>query len=268
MRSQRFLISTIILSLSISSVVSAENRSFDGFYTSILLGYSNGRVNDGDLKYTAHCPLYGCGIFDFDIPQYNVDAYDKNKNQFDGLAGNLKLGYNKRFDDHLLGIELGGALQDLKTNGEVAKFTDHPENNWQPLLTETKVQTYETLAIRIGHIFENNTLIYVYGGGAVGQVKRNIKSDRPENYTEYIRGGTSISQNKNSLGYLFGAGLEYKLTEHLAVRANYEYVDFGKVSFNADTQQNGDMNALFDLTFNQSNSIHFSNLSAGVSYAF
>ena len=79
MRSQRFLISTIILFLSISSVVSAENKSFDGFYTSILLGYSNGRVNDGDLKYTAHCPLYGCGIFDFDIEVY--DNFNKINNE-------------------------------------------------------------------------------------------------------------------------------------------------------------------------------------------
>jgi opacity protein-like surface antigen len=72
------------------------------------------------------------------------------------------------------------------------------------------------------------------------------------------------ANNKTELGYVFGLVVEHKLNDKWALRANYEYIDFGSINFRYQTLYEG----VDPMLISQSNSIHFSNLSAGVSYAF
>ena len=105
------------------------------------------------------------------------------------------------------------------------------------------------------------------GGAAFSRIKNTVTNIGSGYDTgSWIPIG-NMADSKTELGYLLGLGLgvEHKINQNLALRANYEYVDFGNVNFKYSS-----LNCCGDYKgdWNISNSIHFSNLSAGFSYAF
>lgn len=244
-----FVLSLLALS---SSIFADEKIDWNGFYGSAMIGRDWGSVGMGN------------GIMGYPIGPTPIVG--TNSNLFDGLSGSLKLGYNKQFNNNLIGLELGTNYQESSAKGESSRgliyngvFT--PDSGLQSL---AKIKTYETLTARIGHIFDDKTLVYLQGGGAMARIQKSI--------TDITSGGSWLSDdppveyanNKTELGYVFGLGVEHKLNDKWALRANYEYIDFGNINFRYQTLYEG----VDPTLITQSNSIHFSNLSAGVSYAF
>ena len=236
----------------------ADNQiNWTGFYGSAMIGYTSGDVGDDN------------GTFQY-IPSGTYDFWGTGSS-FNGLSGNLKLGFNKQIDENLIGVEIGGTLQDAKSNGTAITSYDDgtgriPDSTPFSVLSKTRVQTYESLSVRLGHIFNEKTLLYVYGGGALGQIKStlNAPNDATDNWLADRGVSASVSDKKNEFGYAVGLGVEHKFNDKWALRANYEYVDFGKVNFNYQHRSVPG----YEADINLSNSIRFSNISAGVSYAF
>lgn len=249
-----------ILLLTLSTLAFADDKiSWDGAYGSLMLGrtFGNAGEGNGDMQYLLDPPP---GTLDYNM-------FGNDGSSIKGWSGSIKLGINKKINNNLIGIELGGTWQDAKANGHAFSSYYEIQGDFlgptDTLLSKTKVSTYETAALRIGHIFNENTLLYALGGLSVGQIKRTITA--PNN--DWFDAGTVMKDNKTALGYVVGFGVEHKLDNNWSLRANYEYVDFGNVEFRYSgpyTYQPGYLNP----SFNQFNSIHFSNLSAGVSYAF
>jgi len=246
---------TSLLAMS-TSAFADDKLDWTGFYGSAMLGNTWGvsQNKGGALIYVNA---------DGSADNGNTSPISDNKSSFHGVNGTIKLGYNKQIDTNLIGIELGVTLQDAKANPLTIVNLDTVNT----LHTNTKVNTYETISARLGHIFNENTLIYVTGGAAVGQIKSQVSGSHNELspfddwlYSPY----TTTTNSKAEVGYAFGFGAEHKLTDRLSLRANYEYVDFGNVNFNYSQPFGGHDG----VSINQSYSIHFSNLSAGVSYAF
>jgi len=99
----------------------------------------------------------------------------------------------------------------------------------------------------------------------VARIKKSITDiSYPAGYWLSDDDIVEYANNKTELGYVLGLGIEHKLNDKWALRANYEYIDFGNINFRYQTLYGG----VDPMLITQSNSIHFSNLSAGVSYAF
>jgi outer membrane immunogenic protein len=254
---QKLLLITL---LSLSASLFADDKiSWDGAYGSLMLGrtFGNAGEGNGDMKYLLDPPP---GTYDYNM-------FGNGGSSIKGWGGSIKLGMNKQINDNLIGIELGGTWQDTKANGQAfSSYYDIPALFTGPtdtLTSKTKVNTYETAALRFGHIFNKTTLVYALGGLSVGQIKRTITAIN----NDWFDAGTVMNDNKTELGYVLGFGVEHKLDNRWSLRANYEYVDFGDVEFKYSGPYTTNPGYLTP-SFNQFNSIHFSNLSAGVSYAF
>jgi len=89
-----FVLSLLALS---SSIFADEKIDWNGFYGSAMIGRDWGSVGMGNGIIT----IVG-------IENTLVGA---ESNSFDGLSGSLKLGYNKQFNNNLIGLELGTNYQ-------------------------------------------------------------------------------------------------------------------------------------------------------------
>ena len=249
--SKLVLASFLVLS---SSVFADDKVNWQGLYGSATVGRSWGHVSEGD----------GAGY---------SENYGPNNNNFtngigasmSGWGGNLKLGYNKQFDTALIGLEVGGTWQNSKSkNGVMDTQNNGSADTPNATFTKTKINTYETANVRLGYIFNDTYLGYVKGGAALGQIKRRLTDTGSG---DWMDPNLSQKSDNSELGYVLGFGVEHKINDKWSLRADYEYVDFGNVNFNYVfvPYPSYDNNSA---SINQSNSIHFSNLSAGVSYAF
>ena len=249
----------LIVLLTVSSSVFAQDKiDWTGFYGSAMIGRLWGDVSEGDAYVTGYTGDY-------------ANAYKLTGGASPDIKGtslNFKLGFNKQIDMNLIGVELGGTLQTAKSKNGIQNTywtstmwpppgNDGPQES--PNTVQTRIQNYGTLSGRIGHIFNETTLVFLKGGLAHGEIKRTI-IDATGNYFD---AGTPIQDNKTESGYLLGVGGEHKINDKWSLRADYEYIDFGNINFNYNGKSSG-----MNINQTQSNSIHFSNLSAGVSYAF
>jgi outer membrane immunogenic protein len=256
MRAYKILLITLF---TLSASAFAEDKiNWTGFYGSAMLGRDWGHISEGDAYVTGYT-----GDFE--------NAYKLTGGASPDIKGtslNFKLGFNKQIDTNLIGVELGGTLQTAKSKNGIqntywtSTMFSGPENagpQETPITVQTRIQNYGTLSGRIGHIFNETTLIYLKGGLAYGEIKRTIIDAAGK----YFDSGTSIQDYKTESGYLLGVGGEHKINDKWSLRADYEYIDFGSINFNYGGKSYG-----MNINQTQSNSIHFSNLSAGVSYAF
>lgn len=246
----------IALLTSSFSVFAADKIDWNGFYGSVLAGRTFGDINKKDGQFTY---LNSDGSFN---AAYHIDSGDNSS--LNGWNGSLKLGFNKQLNDNLLGIEFGITAQSARANGvSITSYDGYPDTPPNSFLSKVRVNTYESLNARLGHIFNDATLVYVSGGATLGQLKSKVYQNGGAVDYWMENAGDSMNSNKTELGYTLGLGLEHKLNDKLSLRVNYEYVDFGDVNFKYSGTGWG-----APLNENQKTSVNFSNLSAGVSYAF
>ncbi|CAN4271844.1 COG3637 Opacity protein and related surface antigens [Methylophilaceae bacterium] len=238
-----------LLVLFSSNALAADDASWNGFYGSVLAGRDFGDVNKKN------------GTFDYGTTIHNISGANSS---LDGWNAALKIGFNKQINDNLIGVELGASILDGNADGvAISQYDGYLQRPPNRLLSNVRVNSYESVSLRIGHIFNENTLAYLSGGIALGQIKSQLKD---ETGGIWIAQGTSLTDKKTESGYIVGFGLEHKLNEKLYLRANYEYLDFGSVSF--DYTGHSDDSPQLLLKANQKNSVQLSTLSVGLSYKF
>lgn len=116
-----------------------------------------------------------------------------------GLFGGVQLGYNHQMESIVLGVE---------TDMQLADIDDfHPDASDQ-------IDWFGTTRLRLG-VAADRALFYVTGGLAYGG----------GNYKELV---TPVSKDYSRLGWAAGAGLEYAMTDHLSVKGEYLYANFGR----------------------------------------
>ena len=194
---------------------------WSGFYVGAFGGYKFAQV-DTDLDAT--------GDWDFfPLDQANIqDHAPRDLDTGGGEAGGL-IGYNFQWRCWVLGLEADGGYLWLRNSESSGTFSN-------PLATDKSIQSafrthyLFTLGPRFGYAF-GNLLPYVTGGLAVGdfdfeQRLHNVFPNGPyrsEGETEDTR-----------VGWMVGGGLQYALTTHWSIRGQYQYIDLGDVSFDAD----------------------------------
>lgn len=83
-----------------------------------------------------------------------------------------------------------------------------------------------TARARVGYAI-NDTMLYATGGVAIGGVDVKINEAAIPVF--------SASTSKNLVGFAFGAGVEYRLTDPMTIGLEYLHVDFGKNNYEWST---------------------------------
>lgn len=142
------------------------------------------------------------------------------------------IGYNYQFRCWVFGLEASGAYlwaDDSHDTGFI-QFA-----NFTPVRITTSFETryLMTFAPRVGYAF-GKWLPYVTGGLAVGDLHFFQELENPPAANFHQFGETSETR----VGWMIGGGLQYAVTQHWSVRAQYQYIDLGSVDFNtaADTE--------------------------------
>jgi outer membrane immunogenic protein len=164
-----------------------------GFYLGINGGYGWGNAKDDDSFF---------------------DTKPKG-----GLFGG-HAGYNWQYGSVVAGVEVDFDGADIKDSlGFAAVFQDHLGNATH----EVKFDELATARARLGYLVLPNLLAYGTAGPGWGH------SEITDTFTSPTLVATGSSA-ANQFGWTAGAGLEYKLLEHVLVRGEYLHYDFAKDS--------------------------------------
>ena len=155
-----------------------------------------------------------------------------------GEAGGL-IGYNYQFGGNwVIGAEAaGGYLWERNSNS--VEFEDSELERDVKISGSFKTHYLFTFGGKLGYAL-CNWLPYVTGGLAVGDTDFNGKVVVPD-FVETL----PIPENEEALrfqhnntqsraGWFVGGGLEYRLTNHWRLRAQYQYVDLGSEGFSRE----------------------------------
>jgi opacity protein-like surface antigen len=140
-----------------------------------------------------------------------------------GFAAGVEAGYNRQFGSFVLGAEAD--LQGLHLNGAAnsgavgypgapgAQFvvSSYGNSNW-----------LFTARARGGYVTPDNSLLFVTGGLALTQLDENFL------FTDNLGVLESARINAVKTGYAVGAGVETPLADRLSLKAEYQYVNFGR----------------------------------------
>ena len=191
--------------------------TWTGFY---IGGNGGGGWADGHTRYS---PLpSAANFFNFALLETALDA------DMSGGFGGVQLGYNQQFGHFVLGVETdfeGADIGGRKFHDPVPAIP--PFTPGETFLgTSEDINWFGTFRGRVGYAPFCRFLIYGTGGLAYGDV----------DYSAVVNfanaGGPVIpaSRSETNLGWTGGGGLEFAISRHWTIKAEYLYVDLGDES--------------------------------------
>ena len=188
-------------------------------WTGFYVGY-----NDGDG--------WGNGDTHFDPlpdPQtfFNLDPTTLNPDP-NGFLGGGQIGFNWQWNNWLvLGVETdfdGTDIEGHDKEGPIINVLGLPHINPTSFLeAHERMQWFGTGRARIGFVPMCRVMIYAMGGLAYGNVDYSAQ-------TNFGKGGFStypVSFTETKLGWTAGCGIEYAISRHWSMKAEYLYYDLG-----------------------------------------
>ncbi|QPC42446.1 porin family protein [Kaustia mangrovi] len=168
--------------------------SWTGFYGGVHAGMVDGDI-DGD-------PFFGQKS-DF---SNNETVLDPN-----GFMGGIQAGYNYQIDSIVLGVEGDFSLGDVDDTAYPFVFG--------PSRAEAQIDWMATIRARVGWAMDR-TLFYATGGMAFTDLELKLDS-----------AGFGDKDSNSYFGWTVGGGVEHAVTDHITLKAEYLYADFGKEGF-------------------------------------
>ena len=155
------------------------------------------------------------------------------------LSGGIGVGYDQQFGNWVGGISVDGSLTSLRAEHRFSQIDPNPNPLFNGVSTNTTYQTdidwYATAQLRLGYLFNEDTLFYGTGGVAIGDVTNRfslaILPNGAGQFGPYSSPDWGTSGTET--GFVIGAGVERKLTENLSLTFNVEYVDLADVNIKA-----------------------------------
>jgi outer membrane immunogenic protein len=143
-------------------------------------------------------------------------------------AGGL-IGYNFQWNCWVLGIEADGGYLWAR-DSDVTGFFPNPQILPFQIRTSFKTHYLATFGPRFGYAW-GRWLPYVTGGLARGdlQFSQKIGFGPPPVGNDVQRGDVA----DNNTGWMVGGGLQYALTNHWSIRAQYQFIDLGSTEFDS-----------------------------------
>ena len=127
-----------------------------------------------------------------------------------GLVGG-HAGYNWQYGSVVGGLE--------------ADFDGADINKTDAFGLQQKTNELASVRARLGYVFFPSLLAYGTGGAGWGHT---TLTDTSGTLTGTVPGNSAAV---NQFGWVAGAGLEYKLVDHILLRGEYLHYDFGKTTF-------------------------------------
>lgn len=156
------------------------------------------------------------------VGPFNVSS---GSNSTSGWLAGGQIGYNYQIQNWVLGVEGEAGWTHLKGSNLDPSHPDINQNN---------TNFVGVLGGRLGYAFDR-LLFYGKAGGAWANTQYSVFSNTtftvgngsPAPVT--VTPGTMVdAATVNRFGYMLGVGFEYALTPQLSVKAEYEYLDFGR----------------------------------------
>lgn len=192
--------------------------NWSGFY----LGASAGAVwNRSEISYAAN-PLF----FTAATPQLNADGSPTLTEA--GFTGGLLAGYNLQSGHFVYGLETDFQYTGGSPSQSITRAAAPGLTLGYTVSESVKSDWLWTLRPRLGVTLGASmpSLLYVTGGLAVADVKFTQASIFPN-----CPCGIGNTESKVKTGWTVGAGWELALSGAWTARAEYLYVDLGKLSF-------------------------------------
>jgi outer membrane immunogenic protein len=126
-----------------------------------------------------------------------------------GLVGG-HAGYNWQYGSVVAGLEVDFDGADLKKTDAFG--------------LEQKTNELASARARVGYVFVPSLLAYGTAGAGWGHTTLTDTNGS-------LTGVPGFSSSVSQFGWVAGAGLEYKLVDHVLLRAEYLHYDFGKTTF-------------------------------------
>lgn len=193
------LASSIVVSM--FAAPGANAAEWTGFYIGVHVGGAS-----GDIDWTNVDEATG---------YIDLNTGDSLGVSPDGVLGGAQLGYNFAMTNWLFGIEGTFAGMD---------FDDTADNPFAPVgdeFIQSDIEWLGTVAARLGFT-SNDTLFYVKGGWAVGEV-----NTYHEDYDGGRQGFYSTSETHSS-GWVAGGGIEHAIAQDVSLGIEYNYIDLGE----------------------------------------
>jgi outer membrane immunogenic protein len=135
-----------------------------------------------------------------------------------GVIGGANVGFNYQINLWVLGLE-GTVDGTSLSNTAVASFPDG-----STVSANSTADVQGSIRGRLGVAFDR-VLIYATGGVAFGGFNTNFALSDP-NDGIFVNG----SRSNTRVGWTFGGGIQYAVTNNWSVRGEYRYTDFGSIN--------------------------------------
>lgn len=174
-----------------------------------------------------------------------------------GFTGGFQGGYDYQIDKLLLGFETDFNYLGNCRSGAFAAPAIFANFGGSYSLSGSCSHYFGTMRGRIGYIYDR-ALFYATAGIAYGGNRDpgSINFNPPAPGNLFTTGASSSSRPK----YVFGAGIEYALTDHWFARAEYLYVNLGRID---QTFANGAGRGFFSSSYSENHILR-----VGLDYKF
>lgn len=150
------------------------------------------------------------GGYDWGKSQHIANGIPTPKFSMDGFLGGATVGFNHQTDRLVLGIESDISLAGIHGRDSLPSTCLGVCN--------TSIDWLGTVRGRAG-FSADKLLVFATGGLAVGGVDAELKF------------AAGFGRKKTKLGWTVGGGAEWAVSPNISVKAEYLYVDLGRVSY-------------------------------------
>ena len=198
------------------AAVEPEPCDWSGFYIGALAGYKFG-ATDVDMD------LFG-DWSGFATDAANLEAagsrdLDRSRVEVGGL-----IGYMHQFGHFVAGAEVSGAYVWPEDESRIVAV---PGGDIYSVHSSLSTHYLVTAGPRLGFTV-GRFLPYVTGGVAIGDI--DFSQLIVDETVFFLQGDT---KNEDKVGWFGGAGLQFCISRHWSMRAQYQYVDLGCVQFDS-----------------------------------
>ncbi len=158
---------------------------------------------------------------DFSIPDLSITLPSESqtsRTRKTSTTGNLKVGYQMDISRLTFGVETFAARGTMDMTARPIRV----ERNRPDSTFKTKLNDLEGASVLAGIKLNNRFAVYGKGGVVKGHVQSSYQSilGNPQQFTD----------RSNLNGTLVGGGVEYRLSRHLSVRAEYEVASLDSIN--------------------------------------